>query len=195
MTKQSFKLTLASQSPRRRQLLEEAGYRFEVLPPADELETVIYPRETPTEFVQRLAELKASDVARQVDEGIVIACDTVAECGGRILGKPRDRRHAREMLQMLRGRLHHVYSGLCLRRRPDDQTLVDTEVTKLRMADIFDDEIEDYLDTGGWRGKAGAFGLQDRHEWIQILHGSESSVVGLPMELLATMLTEMSHTR
>lgn len=184
-------LILASRSPRRRELLGEAGYRFEVVPASDSAECGICTRETPPELVARLARQKAADVAPNIKRGIVIGCDTVAECTGRVLGKPTDVAHAREMLRLLRGREHRVYSGLCLWRRPDDQTLVRVDTTVLYMEPIGDEELELYLESGLWEGKAGAFGYQDRHGWLHIRSGSESNVVGLPMELLQRMLAEM----
>ena len=183
-------LILASQSPRRKQLLQQAGYAFQVLVPHEQAECGICSRETPPELVARLAYQKARDVALRVPEGLVIGCDTVAECLGQILGKPQDRPHARQMLQLLRGRVHHVYSGLCLWRRPDNCRWIEVEVTRLRMDTVSDRLLQDYLDTEAWMGKAGAFGYQDGLDWIQILEGSASNVVGLPLELLARMLGE-----
>ena len=191
MKHSSCKLILASRSPRRRQLLTEAGYQFEVLPPDELIEYAADLRKTPRELVSDLAYQKAADVARRTDEGIVLACDTVVEYRGQILGKPQDRDDARRMLQLLRGRAHHVYSGLCLWRRPDNRTLVEVDVTKLKMDPRSDADLEQYLDTGQWQGKAGAFGYQDRLGWIRIVTGSESNVVGLPMELLTKMLLKL----
>ena len=92
------------------------------------------------------------------------------------------------MLHLLRGRVHHVYSGICLWERPRDATRVEADVTKLKMDFRSDGELESYLDTGAWEGKAGAFGYQDRLGWIHVVCGSESNVVGLPLELLENML-------
>lgn len=187
----SRRLILASSSPRRRELLAEAGYRYEVVAPHDSAECGICSRETPPEMVARLAFQKARDVAERVEQAVVIGCDTVAECCGQILGKPKNREHAGEMLRLLRGRVHHVYSGLCLWLRPGDEHHVRVEVTNLRMDAISDADLEEYLDTNLWEGKAGAFGFQDRAGWIHITAGSESNVVGLPMELLAEMLADL----
>ena len=189
------KLILASSSPRRRQLLEEYGYDFTVIAPHDSAECGVCSRETPPELVARLAYQKAADVARRVDAGLVIGCDTVAECLGQILGKPKNRDHAREMLKLLRGRPHHVYSGLCLWSRPDDQTHVQVAVSRLVMSSFSDQQLEAHLDSGQWEGKAGAFGFQDSLDWVQLVEGSGSNVVGLPMELLATMLGEVGYCR
>lgn len=188
MPASSQKLILASNSPRRRSLLAEHGYRFEVMPPGEAAECGICSRETPPEMVARLAWQKAADVAHRIERGLVIGCDTVAECCGIILGKPKNRDHAREMLSLLRGRDHHVYSGLCLWVRPGEEHHVQVDVTRLVMDPISDAELDAYLETEQWEGKAGAFGYQDGLDWVHVVEGSESNVVGLPMELLARML-------
>jgi septum formation protein len=187
------KLILASSSPRRRELLAEAGYEFAVITPHDSAECGVCSRETPPELVARLAYQKAQDVAMRIDEGLVIGCDTVAECCGQILGKPKNREHAREMLELLRGREHHVYSGLCLWKRPGDESHVQVDVTRLIMDPVSDAQLAAYLDTDAWEGKAGAFGYQDGLDWIHVLTGSESNVVGLPTELFGRMLSSLSH--
>jgi septum formation protein len=182
------KLILASRSPRRRELLAAAGYRFEVRPPRETAECGLCSGQGPAEFVARLAHQKAADVAGQVEEGLVLGCDTIVECDGQILGKPADEDHARAMLQTLRGREHRVLSGLCLWNVPGGEPVVRVAVTTLRMDPLSDEQLEEYLFEGGWEGKAGAFGYQDRLGWVHVVEGSESNVVGLPMELLAEML-------
>ena len=97
-----MRLILASQSPRRRQILTEAGYEFSVIPPDDSAESGICSGETAKEMVARLGQQKAANVAANIDEGIVLGCDTLAECCGQILGKPRDQDHAEQMLRLLR---------------------------------------------------------------------------------------------
>ncbi|MHB8970347.1 MAG: Maf family protein [Pirellulaceae bacterium] len=186
-------LILASQSPRRRQLLEEAGYDFQVIAASVEAECGVCSGETPAQLVARLAYQKAADVARRVERGTILGCDTVAECLGQVLGKPRDESHARQMLQLLRGREHRVLSGLCVWVRPADEIRVEVDVTRLRMADISDAALAEYLATEAWEGKAGAFGYQDGVPWIEVLAGSESNVVGLPLEMLARMLHGSGH--
>jgi septum formation protein len=188
MPQQPTRLVLASQSPRRRELLEAAGYVFEVVPPSPSAEQGGRPNETPGELVSRLALQKAADVARRIGSGTVLGCDTVVECGDRILGKPEDETHARAILRALSGRLHRVFSGLCLWTVPGGNPDVRTAVTTLRMDPLGDGQLDEYIAGGQWQGKAGAFGYQDRLGWVHILHGSESNVVGLPLELLAEML-------
>lgn len=184
------KIVLASASPRRRELLTEAGYEFVVVLPDESAECGLRPGESASAGVARLARQKAADVATRGVEGWVVGCDTVVECRGQILGKPEDRDQARQMLEQLRGQEHVVYSGLCLWRVPGGQPCVRVAITRLVMAAISDQQLADYLDSGQWRGKAGAFGYQDGHDWLQIQEGSESNVVGLPLELLAEMLRD-----
>jgi len=185
------KLILASRSPRRRELLARAGYPFEVCPPSETAEDGSSDGESPARLVARLAKQKAADVAGRVALGLIVGCDTVAECNGQILGKPADQLHARRMLETLRGQEHRVLSGLCLWQQPGGRANVRVDVTTLRMDPITDAQLDDYLAGGDWIGKAGAFGYQDHLGWVHVLRGSESNVVGLPMELLAEMLAEL----
>lgn len=182
-------LILASTSPRRKQLLTRFGYQFTIDPPSEGAEGGVCSGETPPELVVRLARQKAADVAVRYDSAIILGCDTVAECHGQVLGKPRDRQDARRMLKLVRGKDHRVHSGICLWLRPENQILLDVDTTTLYMDDVSDEQLEQYLDTSKWKGKAGAFGYQDGWDWLHIRQGSESNVVGLPMELLHKMLT------
>ncbi len=193
MAKSAESLILASQSPRRQHLLKEAGYNVTVITPSSDAETPPRLDETPRESVLRIAREKAQDVANRVEAGLVLAGDTLAELDGQPLGKPRDREHAREILSALRGQDHIVWSAICLWRRPQDQILVDVDRTTVKMAALTDDAIEEYLDSGLWKGKAGAFGIQDRTGWVEIDEGSLTNVVGLPMELLTRMLKQISE--
>ncbi len=187
------KLILASRSPGRRELLSQAGYSFEVRPPQEKAEGRVRSGESPAELVARLALQKAADVARKVRAGLILGCDTVAECRGEIMGKPADACQAREMLLSLSGREHRVFSGLCLWPVPDGRPSVRVAVTVLRMDGLTDEQLDDYLASGGWQGKAGAFGYQDRLGWVHVIHGSKSNVVGLPLELLGEMLAQLDE--
>ena len=183
-------LILASVSPRRKQLLAEAGFVFETQPPDEHAEDECRTNELPVDYVQRLAFQKAKNVADKVAQGIILGGDTIVLCGEAILEKPTDRDDARKMLRQLRGQVHSVLSGLCLiKKEIGGETMVrqQTEVTRLIMQPISDNDLELYLDTDLWQGKAGAFGYQDGNDWITILEGSESNVVGLPLELFRTM--------
>jgi len=185
------KLILASRSPRRRELLAEAGYPFDVCVPSDAAEAGECSGESPVELVSRLAYQKAADVAGRFAAGLILGCDTVAECDGQVLGKPVDEDDARRMLQTLSGREHRVLSGLCLWPLPNGRPSLRVAVTLLRMDVLAEPLLNAYLASGLWKGKAGAFGYQDGIDWVQVYAGSESNVVGLPMELLAEMLQTM----
>jgi septum formation protein len=188
MATQRIELILASRSLRRSELLLQAGYAFRVIVPSESAEDGVVAGESPTQLVARLAQQKAADVAQKVDRGLILGCDTVAECQGRILGKPADKEHARAMLATLSGREHRVLSGVCLYRAPDGGPMVRVAVTRLRMDELTPQQRDAYLADGQWEGKAGAFGYQDGLDWVHVIEGSESNVVGLPMELLAEML-------
>jgi septum formation protein len=190
-----FRLILASGSPQRKALMEQAGYTFEVQPPHESAECGICSNCGPAELVLDLAARKAHDVVSRLDSTptptLVIGCDTVAECEGMILGKPRDEDHARGMLEHLRGKRHQVHSGLCLWPL-GGAPVTRLATTELEMDHLSDAAIEEYLDSGLWQGKAGAFGYQDRIGWLRILAGSESNVIGLPLELLGEMLAGLT---
>jgi septum formation protein len=117
-------------------------------------------------------------------------------CGEELLGKPADKNDARRMLKNLRGQKHQVVSGLCVlakKIKEPDQQIVVAEKTELVMQQISDSEIETYLNNdNSWQGKAGAFGYQDNNSWIKIINGSESNVVGLPMERLQELLNQLN---
>ena len=196
------RLVLASSSPRRRQLLAEAGYEFDVVPPGIDESGGLCSHCGPAELVTDLARQKAADVAGRLAQRperpgglLVVACDTVAECGGQILGKPRDEADARAMLKQLSGQRHRVYSGLCVWPLPATAPpVVQVEITTLRMDVLSGEQLDDYLAGGQWEGKAGAFGYQDGLDWVHVLEGSESNVVGLPMERLREMLARITRS-
>lgn len=182
-------LILASGSPRRAELLKAAGYDFTIQVASDEAECGMCSRETAPEMVARYAYRKAADIASKLDQGLIVAADTVASCVGQILGKPRDRDHAEVMLKTLSCRRHDVYTGICVWSAKKAKCVVDVVRTELMMDELTPQMLDDYLDTMLWEGKAGAFGYQDGNDWIQILHqGSESNVVGLPMERFSELL-------
>ena len=184
-------LILASQSPRRKSLMCDYGYTFLVHPPSDTAEGGMCSGETPPELVVRLAKQKAEDVAKQYEHAVIIGCDTVAECMGTVLGKPVDIDDARRMLTMLRGKDHRVLSGLCIWKRPSDAVTLKLDITTLHMDDVTDSQVEEYLTTEKWQGKAGAFGYQDGWDWLHVIQGSETNVIGLPMEVLADALSRI----
>lgn len=188
----AMRIILASQSPRRRELMTSAGYDFEICAPSETAECGICSKESTPELVARLALQKALDVAPRIKgEAIIVACDTVADVLGRVLGKPQNRRHAREMLQLLSGRRHAVFSGLCVLFVPGGEPVVEVAKSELQMAALTSQQIEAYLDTEAWMGKSGAFGYQDDHPWLQLVSGTAENVVGLPLDVLEKILSQL----
>ncbi|MFK7766549.1 MAG: nucleoside triphosphate pyrophosphatase [Mariniblastus sp.] len=191
MNSQNYDLILASQSPRRRQLLNENGYVFEVRPPADSVEKGICSKCSPEDLVIESAFVKGRAVAQTVESGVVLSADTVAECRAEILGKPVDQDHAEKMLRLVSGNVHRVLTGVCLWHRPSDKYIIRVEQTVLKMDELSEDKLETILESDTWVGKAGAFGYQDGLDWVHIQAGLESNVVGLPVERLAGWVDEL----
>jgi nucleoside triphosphate pyrophosphatase len=183
---------LASASPRRRQLLADAGYRFEVdVPEVDE--PTPDERTSPAEYVVQLAWRKAACVAARRTVGVILAADTVCAVDGHILGKPADRADAERMIRLQEGRDSDVITGLCLFRAERQEWVGAVETSVCRFRSLSDAERTVHLDSGRWRGKAGAYGIQDDDPFVSIVSGSRSNVVGLPMERLANLLSRFAE--
>ena len=178
-------VVLASQSPRRRELLGRLGLTFDILPAQGEEQMI---GETPDEIVEELSRQKAEEVLGRVEaaaeEILVIGADTVVAVDGEILGKPRDREDARRMIRELQDRVHQVYTGVTLLRRRPDGTLqrrTSHEETHVDVYAMSDDEIEAYIDTPEPYDKAGAYGIQGGFGlYIRRIDGDFNNVVGLP---------------
>jgi septum formation protein len=182
-------LVLASASPRRQELLRNAGISFEVQPahiPEDPLSG-----EQAKECAERLAREKAQAVSRQRPQGIVLGADTVVVIDGVILGKPTNATDAARMLRMLSGRQHQVITGVCV--VANGQSSVASETTAVTMSEISENEIADYVATGESMDKAGAYAIQGiASRWIPRIEGDYSNVVGLPVALVRRMLREIA---
>lgn len=186
-----MKLILASASPRRAQVLRDAGFVFQVISSA--LDETPLEGEPPQDLVRRLAESKAQLVAqRTVGPAFIIAADTLVVIDGRILGKPRDATEARDMLRQLAGRQHSVHTGLAVVRLPDETTRLELETTQVSFAPLSDDEIGVYISSGEPFDKAGAYAVQGRGgRFVTQIAGCYFNVVGLPLSRLYRILREM----
>lgn len=186
-----MKVILASASPRRAEILRDAGISFSVLSSA--VDETPYSNENPTDLVQRLANAKADLVAaRAVGPAIVVAADTVVVLDGHILGKPRSTDDARLMLEQLSGRTHSVLTGVSLVRLPDAERRQFVETTLVHFAPISTDEISRYLTSEEPHDKAGAYGIQGRAgRYIPRIEGCYFNVVGLPLSRLLTSMHEL----
>ena len=182
-------LILASTSPRRRELLSCLGVDFRVVPPST-LEDM-KPNETPREMVERLALSKAMSVTRSLANGLVVGADSVVVLDGQVLGKPVDNTQAREMLRSLRGREHHVMTGVALVDAADQDTHMTSESSLVTMREYSDDQLEAYVASGEPMDKAGAYAVQDRvFRPAKRLEGCYTNVMGLPLCSLVDMLRD-----
>lgn len=186
-----LKLILASASPRRAEILHNAGLPFTVISSA--VDETPFPDESPRDYVARVAAAKAELVAaRAVGPAIVLAADTVVTLDERILGKPRSELDARHMLKSLSGRTHTVLTGVMLIRLPDAERMEFVESTLVEFADLSEDEITRYLDTAEPHDKAGAYAIQGRAgRYIPRIEGCYFNVVGLPIARVQQALTEL----
>ena len=181
-------LVLASASPRRHELLRNAGIAFEAQP-ADIPEEPL-PGETAKSCAERLAREKALAVARQRPHDVVLGADTVVVVDGQLLGTPSDAADATRMLRMLSGRKHQVITGVCL--VVDGQCSVRSETTLVTVSQITDQEIAEYIASGEPMDKAGAYAIQGvASRWIPCIEGDYSNVVGLPVALVWPMLRKL----
>ena len=174
-------LILASKSPRRKRFLEDAGIAF-LCDPAIAPETPWDGVTPPAEYVRALANAKAAEVAMRHPGEAVLAADTIVVHGNAIFGKPRDLLHAKEMLKTLSGDVHHVLTGVAIRR---DDTILRAWVanTTVRFKHLTDNDIDQYCAMVNVLDKAGAYGIQEHGELlVESLDGLWSNVVGLPIE-------------
>jgi septum formation protein len=188
-------LILASSSPRRRQLLTEHAIAHEALsPPIDDGE--LHPGDTnPTGWVVALAHLKARSVADTIDNtnALVLGCDTVVVKGEEIIGQPEDQQHAEQIINRLSGGAHIVITGVAIidPQTGDRTHLVDS--ARVTVGALHRASIAEYLQSGHWRGKAGAYNLMDRigAGWPIEYAGDPTTVMGLPMRRLAPLLRQL----
>ena len=180
-----MRLLLASASPRRAELLNAAGYEFDVQPA--NVDESVHAREAPEDYVTRVAEAKASAVAPRADGRVVLAADTAVVVDGTILGKPADQADAARMLRLLSGRRHDVLTAVAL----PGITAVDR--TTVEFAPLTDTQIEWYVASGEPLDKAGAYAIQGlASRFVTRIEGSYSNVVGLPVALVSALLKGLS---
>jgi len=199
----AMRLILASSSPRRQDVLREAGFDFDVL--VSGVEEAQLPNETPESYVRRTARDKALVVAAATSAAagrpndmsgdvIVLGADTEVVVEGEILGKPRDAEDAARMLRLLSGRTHRVITGVCLARPPDRVDALDHETTLVTFRCLDDHEIYGYVRSGEPFGKAGAYAIQGlASRFVTRIDGCYFNVVGLPVALVYGLLKPFLH--
>jgi len=180
-------IILASQSPRRRELLGLYGIPFVVDPSQADEDHV---EGSGADRVSKLSQLKCAEVADRHPARMVLAADTLVCVGDEILGKPKDEADAARMLRMLSGRAHEVHTGVCL-RLPDGRELCGVDTAKVHFMPLTEENIRRYIATGEPMDKAGAYGIQGRAGvFISHIEGSPSNVIGLPLGLLTRFFDE-----
>lgn len=185
------RLVLASSSPQRRALLDEAGLEYTTVTPPIEEPDVTHHHLTACQHAEALAYYKARAVADDRPDDLVLAADTVCELDGEILGKAPSAQAARAMLSKLSGSAHRVITGVAI-CAPDGQRLIASDVTDITMKHMSDEEISDYVDSGEWIGKAGAYAIQETADrYVESIDGSFTNVVGLPIELVNDLLASL----
>ena len=187
-------IVLASASPRRRQLLDEAGYTFTVVEP--DIDESAFPVEgiAPREYAQTLALAKAKSVAPAYPDRLVIGADTVADFAGEIIGKPNDAEDAERITRKLFSAPHQVITGLAIVRLCDHTERVTSDSTTVYPKPMTPAQIAGHIQSGSWRDKAGAYAIQETgDEFVERIEGSLTNVMGLPMELLESLLAGKLH--
>jgi septum formation protein len=180
---------LASASPRRQALLRDAGYVFEVDPP--EVDETPPPGLLPSKVALHLAQVKATAVAARHPDDVVLAADTVVAFGDTMLGKPVDAADARKMLKLLSGTTHIVITGVCVTRVSEPAFFKSTRVmSAVKMRQMTPGEIDRYVESKEWEGKAGGYGIQDKDPFVVRQSGSHTNIVGLPMSAARQLLEE-----
>ncbi|GBE27255.1 septum formation protein Maf [bacterium BMS3Bbin03] len=173
-------LILASESPRRAQLLRQAGFEFQIIP--SNVSEGFRENQSPESCVTELALQKTKDVAEKVSEGIIVGADTIVVLDSRILGKPADRADARKMLRFLSGRTHEVFTGFAIITRPENKIVTNFERTKVTFRPLEDWEIDRYIEIDHPFDKAGAYGIQDTSAiFVESICGCYYNVVGFPL--------------
>jgi len=188
-------LVLASNSPRRKELLALGGWSFEIIVPGTD-ETLLVD-ESPGGYVRRLAVEKARASSAQAETSqVILAADTTVVDGNAVLGKPVNPAEARRMLRQLRGRVHQVYTGIAILSLRDGNLLTDVCVTDVPMRAYTDEEIEVYVATGDPLDKAGAYAIQHADfQPVEMMNGCYASVMGLPLCHVTRLLMQMNVTQ
>ena len=189
----SLSFILASASPRRRELLSRAGYVFEVVVPDVDESAFARDRIGAEEYAKRLALAKARNVAKRFGDSFVLGADTVADCGGEIIGKPANAREAEEITLKLFSEPHRVVTGVAIVRMSDGTEFLRSDSTTVYPKRLTPEQIAEHIKSGRWRGKAGAYAIQENgDEFVERIEGSLTNVMGLPMEMLGQMTERLA---
>lgn len=182
-------IILASASPRRKQLLAEAGYKFKVAKPRIDESAFPAGGVNPCEYAKRLALAKAKNVAERYPDCVVVGADTVVDFDGQIIGKPTDAKDAEQITRKLFSRPHKVITGVAIVRQSDGVEIVESDTTVVFPKKMNDEQLAEHIKNESWRDKAGAYAIQESgDEFVERIEGSLMNVMGMPMELVQRLL-------
>jgi len=184
-------LILASASPRRKALLTEAGYDFEIV--VSDVDESGFEKDnvSPAELAAELAFAKALDVAKKNPESLVIGADTVVDFEGQMIGKPDDAQHARQITAKLFSKPHKVITAIAIIRLSDAVKIIESDTTVVYPRKMTAAQMDQHIEGNSWQGKAGAYAIQETgDEFVEKLDGSLTNVMGMPMELLSRLLSD-----
>lgn len=185
-------IILASCSPRRKQLFEELNFSFKTMPSFFKEPEFAKIKMTPTQYAVDNAFKKAQEVSHKVSDAFVIGMDTIAEYKGRVLEKPKDRQHARDMIKYLRGTQHEVITGICIIDADSGHKVTAAETTKVTFTQMSDNEVEKYLDLGAWQDVAAGYAIQGVGAlFVEKIEGDYFNVVGCPIFRLSHLMKEI----
>jgi septum formation protein len=182
------KFILASASERRRELLTEAGYTFDVIPADIDEQAFLKEGIEPAEFAEQTALAKANKIAAENPDSLVLGADTVVDFKGQIIGKARGEAHAKEITEKLFSKPHKVITGIAIVKKCDSLEVVDSATTAIYPKQMSRCQITEHIESERWKDKAGAYAIQENDEFIERIDGSFTNVIGLPMELLEKLL-------
>jgi septum formation protein len=190
-------IILASQSPRRAELLRGAGIAFEAVAPKYQEPDPGTWHMDPISYVESSSFAKARSVAEGHPGRLILGADTTVAIGNRMFGKPADEADAKRILCSLFGTTHRVITGVALYDSATERRIIRHATTTCQMRPMNPGQLDDYLRGRGWQGKAGAYGIQDQgDQFVTVVEGSFSNVVGLPLELVLDMLAAFGvHAR
>ena len=181
------KLILASSSPQRLSLLKTIGIKPDKVVPAN-IEEIPLKNEKPKDFVIRMSKEKAFEVAKENSNSFILSGDTIVTAGRRIIGKPSDRNEAKEILSLLSGRRHRVLSAFTL-IKPDLEEITKLVTSKVKFSRLSENDLNEYLDTEEWKGKAGGYAIQSRaSSFVPWISGSYTGIMGFPINEVKNVL-------
>jgi septum formation protein len=186
---QPVQFILASKSPRRRELLKKAGYKFEVAEPLINEKDFDAGKTSPCEYAKRLAIAKAMSIAQRFQDKFVVGADTIVDFEGRIVGKAADAAQAEKIIRMLFNAPHRVITGLAIICKRKNLEIADSDTTIVYPRPMTEEQIAKHISSGVWRDKAGAYAIQENGDrFVERIEGSLTNVMGMPMELFERLL-------